>query len=66
MIRESLKTWRNATELLVRILDVREEEKRDAVIEQVDKLLDERDALQPLFKHLLRMKRKHLDKSCFL
>lgn len=47
MIRESLKEWRNVTELLVRILDVRDEEKRDAVIEQVDFLLDKREALQP-------------------
>lgn len=46
MIRDSLKAWRNATELLVRILDVRDEEKRDVVIEQMEKLLDERDALQ--------------------
>lgn len=50
MIRESLMAWRNKTELLVRILDVREEEKRDAVIEQVNKMLDERDALQLLIQ----------------
>ncbi|QFF98192.1 hypothetical protein PB01_04795 [Psychrobacillus glaciei] len=47
MIRNSLMAWRNATELLVRILDMREEDKRDAVIEQMEKLLDERDTLQP-------------------
>ncbi|WP_144509557.1 flagellar protein FliT [Bacillus sp. FJAT-22090] len=47
MIRGSLKDWRKATELLTRILDVREEDKRDAVIEQVEKLLTEREELQP-------------------
>ena len=47
MIRESLIAWKNATELLIRILDVLDEEKRDVVIEQMEKLLDERDALQP-------------------
>ncbi|MDI2589730.1 flagellar protein FliT [Psychrobacillus sp. NEAU-3TGS] len=47
MIRDSLKDWKRVTELLTRILDVRGEDKRDAVIEQVDKLLTERDKLQP-------------------
>ena len=46
MIRESLKVWRTKTELLVRLLDVREEEKRDKVIEQVDMLIMEREGLQ--------------------
>ena len=46
MIRESLEVWKTKTELLIRLLDVREEEKRDRVIEQVDKLLMEREALQ--------------------
>lgn len=50
MIRESLTAWRNATELLMRTLEVRDEEKRDAVIEQVDTLLTERDELQPLIQ----------------
>ncbi|TQR17642.1 hypothetical protein [Psychrobacillus soli] len=46
MIRDSLKDWKKVTELLTSILDVREEDKRDAVIEQVDKLLTKRDELQ--------------------
>ncbi|MFX3675306.1 MAG: hypothetical protein ACE3JQ_12800 [Paenisporosarcina sp.] len=47
MIRESLNVWRHATESLLRILDVRDEEKRDGVIEQVEKLIGDRDELQP-------------------
>ena len=47
MIRDSLIAWRSATESLLRVLDVREEEKRDEVIEQVEKLIAERDELQP-------------------
>jgi flagellar protein FliT len=50
MIRESLIAWKNATELLIRILDVRDEEKGDIVIEQMEKLLDERDALKPIIQ----------------
>lgn len=47
MIRESLNAWRNVTEQLVRILDEREEEKRDAIIAQIEELLNQRDVLQP-------------------
>ncbi|MFJ5769145.1 hypothetical protein [Psychrobacillus sp. NPDC093180] len=47
MIRESLTEWKKVTELLTRILDVREEEKRESVIEQVDKLIMKREELQP-------------------
>lgn len=47
MIRENFTAWKKATELLLRLLDEREEEKRDAVIVQTEKLLDERDALLP-------------------
>ncbi|SDM43476.1 flagellar protein FliT [Psychrobacillus sp. OK028] len=47
MIRESLTTWRNVTEQLVHILDERDEEKRDSIIAQIDKLLNQRDVLQP-------------------
>lgn len=46
MIRESLTTWRSVTEQLVRLLDERAEEKRDDVIEQMNALLDQREALQ--------------------
>jgi len=46
MIRECLNTWRNVTEQLVRILDDREEEKRDGIISQIDELLNQRDILQ--------------------
>lgn len=46
MIRESLISWRNATEMLIRILDVQDEEKRDAIMKQMEKLLDERETLQ--------------------
>lgn len=47
MIRESLTAWRVATESLLRLLDVRDEEKRDEVIGKVEMLLTEREALQP-------------------
>lgn len=47
MIRESLISWRKATEKLILILDVQDEEKRDEVIEQVESLLFERENLQP-------------------
>lgn len=47
MIRESLTAWRSATESLLRVLDVREEEKRDEVIGQVEKLIGKREELQP-------------------
>lgn len=46
MIRESIKAWRNVTEQLVRILDDREDEKRDAIIAQIEELLNEREVLQ--------------------
>ena len=46
MIRESLISWRDVTEMLIRILNVQDEDKRDTIIEQMDKLLDEREALQ--------------------
>ncbi|SER65140.1 hypothetical protein [Psychrobacillus sp. OK032] len=64
MIRDSLKDWKKVTELLTRILDVREEDKRDAVIEKVDKLLTERDelqtAIQPPFTEMEQMFGKEL------
>jgi len=47
MIRESLTAWRVATESLLLLLDVRDEEKRDEVIEQVEKLIAKREELQP-------------------
>lgn len=47
MIRESLLEWRDATELLVRILDVQDEELRDGVIQQTEELLTKREQLQP-------------------
>lgn len=46
MIRESLLEWRNATELLARILEVQDEELRDGVIHQVEKILNKREQLQ--------------------
>jgi len=46
MIRDSLIFWRNTTELLIRVLNVQDEDKRDSIIEQVEKLLIERDVLQ--------------------
>jgi len=46
MIRESLISWRKATEMLIRILEVLDEEKRDSIIEKMDKLLDERELLK--------------------
>lgn len=50
MIRESLTVWRKVTEQLVHILDDRNEEKRDAVIEQMEELLNQRDELQSLIQ----------------
>jgi len=47
MIRDSLIFWRNTSELLIRVLNVQDEEKRDCIIEQVEKLLVKRDVLQP-------------------
>lgn len=46
MIRQSLTSWKTITEQLLRILHVMEEDKRDIVIEQIDTLLNEREALQ--------------------
>ncbi|MEK5206265.1 hypothetical protein [Psychrobacillus sp. FSL H8-0510] len=46
MIRESLKDWRIVTEQLIHILDEREEEKRDAIISQIEELLNKRDEFQ--------------------
>lgn len=46
MIRESLNAWRNATEQLVLILDERAEDKRDAIIAQIEELLNQREVLQ--------------------
>lgn len=47
MIRGSLISWRKATEKLILILDIQDEEKRDEVIEQLESLLVERENLQP-------------------
>jgi len=47
MIRDSLPEWHDVTKYLIRILDTREEDKRDEVIEQVEKLITKRDQLQP-------------------
>lgn len=46
MIRNSLITWRDVTERLIQLLDIRGEEKRETVIQQIEKQLDERDKLQ--------------------
>lgn len=47
MIRDSLQEWQEVTKYLIQILDTREEDKRDEVIEQVEKLITKRDQLQP-------------------
>lgn len=47
MIRDSLVSWKNTTESLILILDISDEEKRDAAIEQMEKLLGNREALKP-------------------
>ncbi|HWL22206.1 MAG TPA: hypothetical protein VNR38_00395 [Ureibacillus sp.] len=47
MIRESLIEWKSTTELLIRILDVQDEELYDRVIEKVDSLLNKRELLKP-------------------
>jgi flagellar protein FliT len=46
MIRQSLTSWKTITEQLLHVLHVIEEDKRDIVMDQVNKLLDEREALQ--------------------
>ncbi|WP_277586020.1 hypothetical protein [Psychrobacillus antarcticus] len=46
MIRDSLISWKTTTEMLITILDVHDEDKRDTVIVQVDRLLDERETLK--------------------
>lgn len=50
MIRDSLPKWQDVTKFLIRILDDRDEDKRDDVIEQVEKLISERDQLQTLIQ----------------
>ena len=47
MIRPSLSQWQMATLSLLNVLDQRAEELRDATIEHVEKLLTERELLQP-------------------
>lgn len=46
MIRQAFVDWKRATEKLIEILGEQQEEKRDRVIEQVEKLLDVREQLQ--------------------
>ncbi len=46
MIRASLHAWKNATEQLLSVLDVRDEDKRDDTIAEIEKLLEEREQLQ--------------------
>ena len=47
MIRPNLSQWQTATLGLLTVLDQREEAQRDSTIEHVEKLLTERDQLQP-------------------
>lgn len=46
MIRGSLKEWKSATELLIRILNVQDESLRDGVVVQTEQLLNKREELQ--------------------
>lgn len=46
MIRQSMKDWKRATESLLQTLEEEQEDKRDKVIERVEKLLDVREQLQ--------------------
>ena len=46
MIRESLKEWKKATELLIRILSVQDENLREGVVTQTEQLLNKRESLQ--------------------
>lgn len=46
MIRDSLKEWKSATELLIRILSVQDESLRDGVVLQTEQLLNKRESLQ--------------------
>jgi flagellar protein FliT len=47
MIRPSLSQWQIATNSLLNVLDQRHEDQRDSTIEVVEKLLTEREQLQP-------------------
>lgn len=47
MIRPSLLHWQSATTSLLTVLNQREEDQRDSTIDHVEKLLTERDQLQP-------------------
>lgn len=50
MIRDGLIEWRDTTELLLRVLDVNDDDLRDGVIEQVEQLLNKREALQQMIQ----------------
>lgn len=47
MIRDEMKEWKVATQTIIQLLAVTEEEKREQVIERVDHFLSVRDQLQP-------------------
>lgn len=47
MIRKALVDWQRATESILSLSENVSEEKREAVIERIEKLLDVRDQLQP-------------------
>ena len=46
MIRDSLLEWRNTTELLIRILKVKDDKLRDGVVLQTEQLLNKREELK--------------------
>ena len=46
MIRESLREWQSVTELLIRILSVQDENLRDGVVQQTERLLNKREQLK--------------------
>lgn len=47
MIRPELKEWREATERLIQITVATPADEREPVIEEINKLLDKREKLQP-------------------
>ncbi|PIC82060.1 hypothetical protein [Sporosarcina sp. P1] len=46
MIRPAMTMWRDRSLKLIALVKIIDEEKRDEVIEQIDKILNERDLLQ--------------------
>lgn len=66
MIRPSLSQWQLATMSLLTVLDQRAEDQRDITIEHVEKLLTERDQLQPSIQPPFSKKEHEFGKELIL